>query len=76
MTDGANDWTARYGVSQEAIDVLREALRRGGGRQAQFSHPELGGMGQWSAGGMTQLGRHVQFRSARQGECAVRGACG
>ena len=27
-----------------------------GGRQAQFSHPDLGGMGQWSAGGMTQVG--------------------
>ena len=31
-------------------------MRRGGGRQAQFSHPELGGMGQWSSGGMTQVG--------------------
>jgi hypothetical protein len=24
---------------------------------AQFDHPELGGMGQWSAGGMTMVGR-------------------
>ena len=32
------------------------AVRRGGGGQAQFSHPDLGGMGQWSRGGMTQVG--------------------
>lgn len=46
----------KYGVSMEAIQLLQDALRRGGGRQAQFSHPDLGGMGQWSAGGMTQVG--------------------
>ncbi len=45
-----------HGVSAEAIRVLQDALRRGGGRQAQFSHPDLGGMGQWSSGGMTQVG--------------------
>jgi hypothetical protein len=56
MADTPDDLAARYGVSLEAIDVLREALRRGGGRQAQFSHRDLGGMGQWSAGGMTQVG--------------------
>jgi Short C-terminal domain len=26
------------------------------GRQAQFNHPELGGMGQWSQGGMIMIG--------------------
>ena len=46
----------KHGVSVAAIEVLQDALRRGGGRQAQFSHPDLGGMGQWSAGGMTQVG--------------------
>ena len=46
----------RYGVGEDAIRVLQDALRHGGGRQAQFSHPDLGGMGQWSAGGMTQVG--------------------
>jgi hypothetical protein len=45
-----------HGVSTEAVRVLQEAVSRGGGRMAQFSHPELGGMGQWSAGGMTQIG--------------------
>ena len=46
----------KHDVSLDAVRVLQDALRRGGGRQAQFSHAELGGMGQWSAGGMTQIG--------------------
>lgn len=45
----------RYRVSEEAVRVLRRALERGGGRLAQFSHPELGGYGQWMPG-MTQIG--------------------
>ncbi len=45
-----------HGVSEAAVHALQDAVRRGGGRQAQFSHPDLGGMGQWSAGGMTQVG--------------------
>ena len=45
----------RYGVSEEAVESLRSALERGGGRLAQFSHPELGGNGQWMPG-MTQVG--------------------
>lgn len=56
MADKPDDLAAKYGVSVGAIEVLLEALRRGGGRQAQFSHQDLGGMGQWSAGGMTQVG--------------------
>ena len=50
------DLARKHSVSMAAIEVLQDALRRGGGRQAQFSHPDLGGMGQWSAGGMTQVG--------------------
>ena len=46
----------QHGVSEDAVRVLQGALRHGGGRQAQFSHPDLGGMGQWSSGGMTQVG--------------------
>jgi hypothetical protein len=46
---------ARHGLSRAAAEVLFQALVAGGGHQAQFSHPELGGMGQWS-GGMTQIG--------------------
>ncbi len=50
------DLARKHGVSVAAVEALRDALRRGGGRQAQFSHADLGGMGQWSAGGMTQVG--------------------
>ena len=44
----------RHGLSESAVEALWDALVRGRG-QAQFSHPELGGMGQWS-GGMLQIG--------------------
>jgi hypothetical protein len=47
---------ARYQLSPEAVLTLLGALQAGGGRQAQFSHPELGGMGQWSRGGMIMIG--------------------
>ncbi|EPX56888.1 hypothetical protein D187_007324 [Cystobacter fuscus DSM 2262] len=46
----------RHGVSGEAVRVLLEALAAGGGTQAQFNHPELGGLGQWSQGGMLMVG--------------------
>ena len=47
---------AANGVSTDAARTLLEAIRAGGGRMAQFSHPELGGMGQWSYGGMLMIG--------------------
>ena len=47
----------RHGVSLDAVRHLVQALERGHGRMAQFDHPDLGGMGQWSAGGMTMVGR-------------------
>ncbi len=47
---------ARHGVGREAALVLLHALAAGGGTMAQFSHPELGGMGQWSQGGMVMVG--------------------
>jgi hypothetical protein len=50
------EFARAHGTSVAAIQALRQALQRGGFRQAQFSHPDLGGMGQWSAGGMTQVG--------------------
>ena len=46
----------RHGVSPEAAAALLGALAQGHGRQAQFNHPELGGMGQWSQGGMIMIG--------------------
>ena len=45
----------QHGVSAGAIEALADALSRSQGRAAQFSHPELGGMGQWMAGGMLML---------------------
>jgi len=46
----------QHGVSPEAVTVLLDAVQRGGGNMAQFSHPELGGSGQWMRGGMTMVG--------------------
>lgn len=46
---------ARHHISLEAVRVLAAALRISGGRQAQFNHPELGGMGQWQPG-MVMIG--------------------
>jgi hypothetical protein len=50
------DLSARYGVSTGAVRAMLEAVRLGNGTMAQFSHPELGGRGQWMAGGMTMVG--------------------
>ncbi|BCM81863.1 SHOCT domain-containing protein [Methylobacterium indicum] len=47
---------ARHGVGLDAVRHLLDALARGHGRMAQFDHPDLGGLGQWSAGGMTMIG--------------------
>ena len=46
----------RYGVSGGAVMTLLQGLIASGGTMAQFSHPELGGMGQWTRGGMTMVG--------------------
>ena len=46
----------RHGVSTDAVLTLLAALAAGRGTAAQFSHPELGGMGQWSQGGMLMIG--------------------
>lgn len=50
------DLARRYGVSTGAVRTMLDALVRGNGTLAQFSHPELGGSGQWMAGGMTMIG--------------------
>ncbi|MGI4977892.1 MAG: SHOCT domain-containing protein [Janthinobacterium lividum] len=44
-----------HGFGPEATLCLHRALAAGGG-MAQFSHPELGGLGQWAGGGMTMIG--------------------
>jgi hypothetical protein len=40
----------RHGFSSDAVAAALDALRRGGGSMAQFSHWELGGGGQWLPG--------------------------
>ncbi len=50
------DVAQRHGVNFDAVMTLVDALNRGGGSQAQFSHPALGGMGQWQLGGMIMVG--------------------
>lgn len=45
-----------YGLSPDAVQAMMDAISRGGGAQAQFNIPELGGMGQWQSGGMTMVG--------------------
>jgi Short C-terminal domain len=50
------DAARRYGMSNDAVRVLLEALMASGGGMAQFNHPDLGGMGQWSSGGMIMIG--------------------
>jgi len=46
----------RHGVRPEAVEHVLMALVAGQGTQAQFNHPDLGGMGQWSLGGMIMVG--------------------
>lgn len=50
------DVAKRHGVSLEAALALLGSLAQGNGSQAQFNHPDLGGMGQWSQGGMIMVG--------------------
>jgi len=50
------DVANRQGFSVDAALALLDSLMRGNGYQAQFNHPELGGMGQWSQGGMIMIG--------------------
>ncbi len=51
-----SELSQRHGFSQDAVEHMLRAVWSGGGRQAQFGHPEFGGMGQWSMGGMIMIG--------------------
>lgn len=44
-----------HGVSPDGVRHMLEALLRGGGTMAQFSHPDFAGAGQWMQGGMTMV---------------------
>ena len=45
----------RHSVSPDAVRTILQALRSSGGSMAQFSHPDFGGMSQWSPG-MSMVG--------------------
>jgi hypothetical protein len=45
----------RHSVSPDAVRTILRALGSSGGSMAQFSHPDFGGMSQWSPG-MTMVG--------------------
>ncbi len=51
-----DDLARCHGVGSDAVAALLCALELGNGAQAQFNHPDLGGMGQWSQGGMIMIG--------------------
>ena len=51
-----DDASRRYSIGTDAVRLLLEALVSSGGGMAQFNHPDLGGMGQWSSGGMIMIG--------------------
>ena len=50
------DVAQRHGFSFDAVVSMLESVINGNGSQAQFSHPEFGGSGQWMQGGMTMIG--------------------
>lgn len=62
----------RYGVSTDAVRTLLDAVNAGGGTMAQFWHNELGGGGQWLAGGMTMVGDmfNTRLQSTVSGLCS------
>jgi hypothetical protein len=54
-SDLVDQMAKKHSVSPAAVQVVLAALRSGGGRMAQFSHADLGGMSQWSPG-MSMVG--------------------
>ena len=50
------DVARRHGFSTDAVTTMLMAVAAGNGRMAQFDHPEFGGIGQWSQGGMIMIG--------------------
>ena len=62
------DVAQRHGFSVDAVASMLASVTNGHGSQAQFSHPEFGGNGQWMQGGMTMIGdmfdNHLKSRVA------------
>jgi hypothetical protein len=61
----------KHSVSPAAVQVVLAALRSGGGRMAQFSHADFGGMSQWSPG-MSMVGDmfNTQLKAKLDGLCS------
>lgn len=51
-----DELSKRHDFSAEAVAHMLGAVASGHSSQAQFNHPEFGGMGQWSNGGMLMIG--------------------
>jgi hypothetical protein len=51
-----SDLAQRHSFSVDATQHMVVAVLNGNGQMAQFSHPELGGSGQWMRGGMIMIG--------------------
>ena len=74
MADNDEDLVKRmankHSVSPAAVQVVLAALRSGGGRMAQFSHADFGGMSQWSPG-MSMVGDmfNVQLKGKLDALC-------
>lgn len=70
--DIINGLAQRYGLSDDAVLTMLYAVMNGGGTMAQFSHPELGGSGQWMQGGMTMVGDMFNYgiKSKVNGLCS------
>lgn len=49
------DIAQRHGFSTDAVMHMLDAVVRGNGNMAQFSHGEFAGSGQWMRGGMTMV---------------------
>jgi hypothetical protein len=53
--EAITDIAERHGFSVGAVLSMLDAVVRGNGGMAQFSHPEFAGSGQWMRGGMTMV---------------------
>ena len=66
-----NQLAYRYGVTSDAVTTLLFAVQNGNGTMAQFTHPHLGGSGQWMLGGMTMVGDMFNYNL----QATVNGLC-
>ena len=73
VSDGelVNRIAKKHSVSPAAVEVVLTALRNGGGRMAQFSHADFGGMSQWSPG-MSMVGDmfNIQLKAKLDALCS------